>query len=208
MTDCPNDFFFTLMSVIILSEKSRQQHSDTRTLELQMLISPWPQTTLRFEINHVQTRSFLLHFQVLFVFFFKINRNFTICVWPCILFGESLTTEVQPSFSLFVYLSFSANDLWPFSMQIITFWLSWNQTVPPTLLWWRKCECMKNSLQKISIKMLATLTKVHSAIHSIFLSTYATVSPPPPLSLGDIPTPQALNHCSMTAILLTLSNPS
>lgn len=27
-----------------------------------------------------------------------------------ILFGESLTAEVQPSFSLFVYLSFSAND--------------------------------------------------------------------------------------------------
>lgn len=69
MTDCPNDFFFTWMPVIILSEKSCQQHSDMRTLELQMLISPRPQTTLHFEIHHVQTRSFLLLFNVFCLFF-------------------------------------------------------------------------------------------------------------------------------------------
>lgn len=85
---------------------------------------------------------------------------------------------------------FYANHLLAFPPTLFACWMS------VVRLWWQKCECMKNCLQKISIKVLASLTKVHSAIHSFHFSLY--LCPPHPFSRwhSNTTSPQSLQHDS------------
>lgn len=120
------------------------------------------------------------------------------------------------SSNLFVYSSLSANHTWLFSMQITAFGSAQSGKHS---LFFLHAPCLRSArddrcvnIWKIAHKNLHKSAwfadkKMNFAIQSVFISTYAIISNSQ-FSVSDIPAPKAFNHGSLTAILLTESDPS